>query len=190
MSRTTIGARPKADLVAQQQFRIGHQRAADGDHLLLAAGQRRARQLAALGEHREQLEDAPKRPRPGAPELAADQQILLDAQRRKQPPALRHQRDAARRHRISRQAADRRAIEHDRVGPRAQRAGDALEQRALAGAVGADHGDRLARRDLASTRRTAPGCRRRTRRDRARQASGGLRHRPRSRDRFRPPAGS
>ena len=31
----------EADLVAQQQPRVRHQRAADGDHLLLAAGQRR-----------------------------------------------------------------------------------------------------------------------------------------------------
>ena len=43
---------PKADLVAEQDARVGHQGAADGGHLLLTAGQRRGRQRAPLRQHR------------------------------------------------------------------------------------------------------------------------------------------
>ena len=108
----------EADLVAQQQPRVRHQRAADGDHLLLAAGQRRRRLVAALGQHREQLIDALEIPRPGPAELAADQEILLDGERGKQPPPFRHQRDAARHHLVRRPAADRHAVEQDGVAAR------------------------------------------------------------------------
>ncbi len=54
----------EADLVAQQKLRIRHQRAADRDHLLLAAGQRRrSAGRARSRQHREQLVDALERPR-------------------------------------------------------------------------------------------------------------------------------
>ena len=38
----------EADLVAQEQARVGHQRAADRGHLLLAAGERRRRRASPL----------------------------------------------------------------------------------------------------------------------------------------------
>ena len=44
-------------LVEQQQRRIGHQRARDRQHLLLAAGELVAHVAAPLGEAREQLVD-------------------------------------------------------------------------------------------------------------------------------------
>ena len=47
-SSTMSGARPFERLVEQQQSRIEHQRAADGEHLLLAAGKLRAEIAAAL----------------------------------------------------------------------------------------------------------------------------------------------
>ena len=54
----TFGAKPERRLVQQQDLRIGHQRAADRQHLLLAAGQG-ARDLAEpLPQPREQLEHA------------------------------------------------------------------------------------------------------------------------------------
>ena len=134
----------EADLVAQQQRRIRHQRAADGDHLLLAAGQRRARLVAAFLQHRKQLVDALRIPRTLAAELAADQEIFLDGERGKQPPSLRHQRDAARHHLVRRSAADRHAMKHDGVVADRHRAGDAFQQRRFAGAVGADHRHHLA----------------------------------------------
>src|SRR5215831_3070740 len=48
----------ETDLIAEQKFRVRHQRAADRDHLLLAAGERGARRVAALGQRREQLVDS------------------------------------------------------------------------------------------------------------------------------------
>ena len=45
-------------LIEQQQLRIEHQRAGDGEHLLLAAGELRAEVAPSLGEAREHLEGA------------------------------------------------------------------------------------------------------------------------------------
>ena len=55
---TIIGARPMRRLVEQQQLRPAHQRAADGQHLLLAAGQRAGQLRAALLQARKQVVDA------------------------------------------------------------------------------------------------------------------------------------
>ena len=44
---------PGRRLVHQQQFRLGHQRAADGAHLLLSAGKRAGRLFAAVLQPRE-----------------------------------------------------------------------------------------------------------------------------------------
>ena len=134
----------EADLVAQQQARVRHQRARDGAHLLLAAGQRRRGQVPPLGQHRKQVVDALQRPRAGAARLAADQQVLLDRQRGKQSPAFRHQCDAAAEHLESWLCSDRRAVEQDVAAARRHHAGDGFQQRALAGAVGADHRHHLA----------------------------------------------
>ena len=45
-------------LVEQQQLRVGHQRPADGQHLLLAAGEGAGELVAPFLEPREQREDA------------------------------------------------------------------------------------------------------------------------------------
>ncbi len=129
----------EADLVAQQQARVRHQRAADRGHLLLAAGERGAGLMPPLLEHREQREDRLDRPGPGhGAAVGADQQVLLDGQRRKQPPALGHQRDAEA-HDLGRaERADRLAAEINAPGLARQQPGDGLEIGGLAGAVGAD----------------------------------------------------
>ena len=143
------GGEPKADLVAQEHARVGHERAPDGRHLLLAARQRLRRRLAPLDEHRKQVVDALERPIAGlAPAVGADPQVLLDAERREQAPPLRHQGDAEPHDLGRRQAADRPAVEHDAAGLCRQEAGDGLEEGRLAGAVGADDGERLARVEL------------------------------------------
>ena len=57
-SATMMRRQPQRRLVEHQQARPGHQRPADRQHLLLAAGQRAGDLAAALGEAREPLEDA------------------------------------------------------------------------------------------------------------------------------------
>ena len=64
-------------LVEQQQRRIGHQRARDRQHLLLAAGELVAHVGAPLGEAREQLVHAPSGP--SGPGARRDGEVLLDA---------------------------------------------------------------------------------------------------------------
>jgi len=51
-SRTASGARP-SELIEEQDFRPAHERASDGEHLLLATGQGAGQLLATLAENRE-----------------------------------------------------------------------------------------------------------------------------------------
>ena len=62
--------------VEQQKARIAHQRAADGEHLLFAAGELIAAALAPAGEGGEEIIDA--RQRPFAWSLA-DDEVFFDA---------------------------------------------------------------------------------------------------------------
>ena len=131
-------------LVAQQQPRIGHQAAADRRHLLLPARQRRRGQVAQFMQARKQLVDALEIPRPGALAVGAEQKILLDRKARKQPASFRHHCDAQPHDLVRRLAPDRLTVEHHHLRRSRQSAGDRAQKRGLAGAVGADDGDRLA----------------------------------------------
>jgi hypothetical protein len=115
--------------------------------LLLAAGEQRRQQVAPLGQNGKKLVDAGERPRPLPLELAADQQILLDGERGKQPPPFGHQRDAPCHHLVSRPALGMAAVEHDLAARWRHQAGDGLEQSAFAGTIGTDHRDDLVRLD-------------------------------------------
>ncbi|MCY1440435.1 hypothetical protein D9M71_567110 [compost metagenome] len=117
---------------------VRHQRTADGDHLLLPAGQRRARSLAHLAEHREQLVHPLHIPGALAPAPGADQQVFLHRQRGEQLAPLRHQGDAALHHAIGRQRADGLAAEADRLGVVADQPGQRTQEGGFAGPIGAD----------------------------------------------------
>ena len=74
-------------LVHDHEHRIGHQRATDREHLLLAAAQLVAPVMPALLEPREQLEhtaDAGRR-------RAGNREVLVHGQRREHPAPLRHE---------------------------------------------------------------------------------------------------
>ena len=58
MDSTTAGARPERRLVQHQQLRLAHQRAADREHLPLAAGHRAGALVAPLLQLRKDLVDA------------------------------------------------------------------------------------------------------------------------------------
>ena len=80
-------------LVHDQETRIGHQRARDRQHLLLAAGELGAAIVLALGQAREGVVDALDGPR-AAPHACDHAQVLVDGERAPQPPPLRHVADA------------------------------------------------------------------------------------------------
>src|SRR6266436_9152050 len=88
------GRETEADLVAEEEFRIGHERAPERDHLLLAARERGARHVAALGQRREQFVDPRQAPRPRPAELAADEEVLLDRERGEQAAPFGNERNA------------------------------------------------------------------------------------------------
>ena len=83
------GAKPLGRLVHDEQPGVREQRAPDGEHLLLPAGELCSAVPLALGEAREELIDLGHRPLAFAAR-ADHAQVLVDGQRRKQAPTLRH----------------------------------------------------------------------------------------------------
>jgi hypothetical protein len=96
-SLTISGDRPSEGSSSSSRRGARHQRAADGHHLLLAAGEL-ARRLAELGAQRRKERQHHRQrlgaPRPGSGQEAADLQVLQHRYRREQAPALGHQCDA------------------------------------------------------------------------------------------------
>ena len=153
---------PQRRLVEQQQLRAGHQRAADRDHLLLAAGEQPGGLGAPLAQAREQVEHglelAPAL-RAAGQRHAARAQVLLDRQPREDAPALGHLDDAR---------------AHDLGGRRARRRGGRRTR---------SRRRRCGRRATAASRRSraaACSCPRRCCRARRRSSRGGRRRRRRA----------
>ena len=95
ISARISGARPFGRLVEDQQARIGHQRAADRQHLLLAAGKLIAHAVIAFGQPGEQVIDLGERPICAVAFDRRRQQIFAHGKVRKNLPAFRHQTDTA-----------------------------------------------------------------------------------------------
>ncbi len=96
--RAIRGARPERRLVEQEQPGARHERPPDGEHLLLAAGERPGRLPAALPEHREERENALEvggHAGPVAAGVGADRQVLLDGEAREDLAALGREAHAA-----------------------------------------------------------------------------------------------
>src|SRR5207249_6991004 len=82
-------------LVEHQQGRARHQRAADREHLLLAAAERAGELAPALAQAREPLEDFGERALDRlavAPAVRAHPEILEDRHLRKEPPSRSEER--------------------------------------------------------------------------------------------------
>ena len=141
---------PHARLIEQQQARMGHQGAGQSEHLLLTAGKMAGGLMAAGLEHRKQLHHAHDVGvhAVAAPAIGAEPQIVLDAERGEDLPALGHLDDAEPDPFIGREGADVGAPEGQRAAAHPLHPRDGAQQRALAGAVGADQGDGLALADL------------------------------------------
>ena len=140
------GREAHGGLVEHQQLGAAHQRAADGEHLLFAAGERARHLAAALLQARELREHFFQVlvHAGAAAGIGAHLQILLYGHLQEDAPALRHLGQAALHDLVRRQAADVLAQELHRAGARAQQAGYGLQRGGLARAVGADERHHLA----------------------------------------------
>ena len=147
-----FGAHAGGRLVEQQHLGFEHQRQRDIEQLLVAMRQRRRGAVALAGQPQQfhrvlgAVAGLGQRKAPmqhaGAALIGADrgQHGLVHRQRRKNARDLKRAADAVA-HDLGRRAPGHiDAVEQDLTGIRLQRAGDQVEERALAGAVRADHG--------------------------------------------------
>src|SRR5690349_23950668 len=144
---------PLRELIDEQELRRAHERAADREHLALAAGKQSRLAAAQFGEPREELVDALN----GLASLAASSvrrlQVFGDREVLEYLAAFRDEHDAARGNAVRRLVLDAFAlvldgtfrdlgvVEADEAGDRAQGGG-------LAGAIRAEDGDERAARHL------------------------------------------
>ena len=132
------GARPSVGSSITSSRGLTSRRAADGQHLLLAAGELGAAVAPALGQAREGLVDALDGPGPlGA--VADQAQMLVHRERGPDAPPLRHIADAHIDDLIGRQAEDLVAGEADAAARGGHQPHDRVAERRLAHAVAADH---------------------------------------------------
>src|SRR5207237_9990976 len=135
-------------LVEENESRRRHERARDGHHLLLATRHRARRLAAALAEDGKQRVDALERAghaRGIALRVGAHLEVLEHRHLREDDAALRHIGEAAAQDEVGPHAGDLLAVEDHTALARAEEADDRLERRRLAGAVGPDNADNLAR---------------------------------------------
>ena len=147
---TMSGDKAERRLVEQQQARLRHQRARDRDHLLLAAGQRSRRRVELLGERREtarrraratRLERA-ARVGDGSCRASRFSRTVMPVNRRRPSGTIAMPccAEAMRGRRVRSRPSNDIVPDADRM-----HAGDGVDERGLARAVGTDDADELAR---------------------------------------------
>jgi 3-oxoacyl-[acyl-carrier protein] reductase len=139
------GREPEAELVQQQQARAAGERAGDGQHLLLAAGQQPDRPRLQRLQGREVLERLRRVERLAA---VAQPEVLGDGQAEEQTAALGDVRDPAPRAALGRHPRRVLAVEQDPALERVHEPGHGPQRGRLARPVGAEQRDDLARGDL------------------------------------------
>ncbi len=145
------GRQPHARLVEQEQARARHERAADRQHLLLAARERAGDLGDALVEPGEQREDAleiARDHRRVAARVGAHHEVLAHAQAIEDAAALGHVCDAALDHHVRRHARERLIVQRERAPRRHEQSRDRAERRRLPRAVVAEQRHDLALADL------------------------------------------
>ena len=172
ISSRSRGCEPQRRLVQHHDGRLGQQRPADGQHLLLAARQVAGAVAAARFEQRKEpvhrLQAAAGLGAAPAQGPGRGAQVLVDGQVGEHVPPLQHGDEAAPRPVMSPHAADAPPVEQDRPrGDRTllvgQQAGDGADRGGLAGPVRAEQRDdaspRHPHRQAAQHRRGLPVCR-------------------------------
>src|SRR5579863_5563913 len=138
------GRQPLGWLVHDQAIRICHEPAADGKHLLLAAGQCLGALMPALAQSRKQRVDPLHAPAVALGAVPGDQEIVFDRQGRKHAAALGHQTHAVAHDGERRMAGDVGALEEHLAAARRHEADDGVDERSLAHAVSAKQPQNLA----------------------------------------------
>ena len=140
------GARPSLGSSSSSKRGVAHQRAGDGQHLLLAAAHAAAEAVAHAAEVGEQVEQALFGPggAAGAWGLAADLQVLGHGQVGEDAAFLGHVAEAGAGDAVGFPAGDVGAGEVDAAGGGADDADQRLHGGALAGAVAAEQDQDLA----------------------------------------------
>src|SRR3972149_10349621 len=134
-------------LVQQEQSGASHQRAGDGQHLLLAARQRAATLMLPRLEQREERIDALQIPVESGWIIGNDGahlEMLDNCHAREDAAPLWRLHNAEPRDFMGRERSDVAALEEDAALVHARASEDRHHQRRLAGAVAADQGDDLA----------------------------------------------
>src|SRR5439155_1210679 len=141
---------PDARRIQGEEARPAHEGAADGEHLLLAPGQRAGGLAAPLREPRKQLESARAvGGDPGVgPGVGSHREIFLDAQLGEHPASLGHHDEPGPGARERGDSGEITAAEPYRPRSNRRKPGDGAQRRGLARAVGADQADEFARGDF------------------------------------------
>src|SRR5215211_2020485 len=141
-----LHAQRRRRLVEDDHLAAERRRPGDRHALTLAAGQRLDHLRDVLDRHDAAIELAEDLAEDaGRPRLAAEEQVVGDVERWRHGEGLVDGLDAVGPRVDRRPHLDRRAVEQDLALVRQDRARKALDQRRLAGAVVADHGQYLAR---------------------------------------------
>src|SRR5439155_15516942 len=130
-------------LVHDQQMRVGQECARDREHLLFAAGELTAAMVLAFAKSGERLVNPLDRPWT-SPHPGGEFEMLVDAERAPQPPALRDVTDAEARDPGRAQPGGFLAADANRPAACRHQAHDGLAQGGLAHAVAADYREHAA----------------------------------------------
>src|SRR5215472_13630337 len=142
------GREPLGRLVHDQAIRVGHEPAADGQHLLLAARKRPGALAASFAQAREQRVNALHIPAATVETALGDHEVLLDAERGKDAPALRHQAHPAAHRLEGRHRGNVFALEQNLSSARTIETHDRVHQCRLAHAVASEQPEDLALLEL------------------------------------------
>src|SRR5215470_789535 len=137
------GSQPLRGLVEEEEVGIAHERAPDGQHLLLAARELVGAVASALAQPREELVHALQAPAPAA--APRHLEVLAHGERRKDTTALGHEGHAAVHHAIRWPGGDVRSLEAHPAAARRREADDGADERGLAHAVATEDPQDFAR---------------------------------------------